>query len=433
MPRPRTLKPKYCFDKPSGRAFVILDGAKKYLGRYGTQESRDNYDRVIGEWIGKGRPRCVPARAADGVTVNQVIAAFWSHAKRAYPAPPYQEGKRPRGELGNFWDALRPLRRLYGATAADSFGPRALMAVRDAMTQPRQIKNPVTGEVVDEPGWCRHVANRHLSRLKHVFKCAVEHELIPGEVYYRLSTVKGYRRPRSDVRETEEIKPVPQAYIDAVLPHVSAQVRAMIRLQLLTGMRPGEVCGMRTCEIETSGRVWVYRPRTHKTAYHGHKREIRLGPRARAIVEPFLRADVQAHILSPADAETERRAAGRQSRTTPRRPWEHRCERSRAAKRERQRAPRDRYDVPSYRRAIARACERADRLARKQDPTAPPDRVIIPTWHPNQLRHNAATFLEREYGIDVARAVLGHRSVKVTERYVAMDFAKSEQAMAEVG
>ena len=65
MPRPRTLKPKYSLekcslDKPSGRAFVILDGFKKYLGRYDTQESRDNYDRLIGEWISQGN--CLPSR-----------------------------------------------------------------------------------------------------------------------------------------------------------------------------------------------------------------------------------------------------------------------------------------------------------------------------------------------------------------------------------
>ena len=208
MSRPRSLKPKYCLDKPSGRAFVILDGSKKYLGRYGTQESRDNYDRLIGEWIGKGRPRHVPAPSTTGVTVSQVIAAFWSHAKRAYPAPTYQEGKRPQGELGNYWDALRPLRRLYGATAACDFGPRALTALRDAMTQARQVKDPVTGDMVEEPGWCRNVANRQLSRVKHVFKWAVENELIAGEVYYRLSTVTGLRRARSDVRETEKVSPV---------------------------------------------------------------------------------------------------------------------------------------------------------------------------------------------------------------------------------
>jgi integrase len=188
---------------------------------------------------------------------------------------------------------LWPLRRLYGAAPADSFGPRALMAVRDATTQPRQIRNPASGDVMDEPGWCRNVANRHLSRLKHVFKWAVENELIAGEVYYRLSTVKGYRRNWADVRETEEVKPVPQAYIDAALPHVSRQVRAMIHLQLLTGMRPGEVCAIRTCDIETGGRIWIYRPLTHRTAHHGHKREIRIGPRARTIVEPFLKPDVQ--------------------------------------------------------------------------------------------------------------------------------------------
>ena len=35
---------------------------------------------------------------------------------------------------------------------------------------------------------------------------------------------------------------------------------------------------------------------------------------------------------------------------------------------------------------------------------------MIPHWHPNQLRHNAATRLRREFGLDMARAVLGHSS-----------------------
>jgi hypothetical protein len=55
MPRPKSLKPKYCLHKSSGRAFVVLDGQFVYLGQHGTQESRDAYDRVIGEWIARGR------------------------------------------------------------------------------------------------------------------------------------------------------------------------------------------------------------------------------------------------------------------------------------------------------------------------------------------------------------------------------------------
>jgi integrase len=58
----------------------------------------------------------------------------------------------------------------------------------------------------------------------------------------------------------------------------------MIEPQQLTGMRPGEVTIMRTCDLDTSGRVWVYIPSHHKTAYHGHSRQIYLGLRAQAVL-----------------------------------------------------------------------------------------------------------------------------------------------------
>jgi integrase len=54
-------------------------------------------------------------------------------------------------------------------------------------------------------------------------------------------------------------------------------------------------------------------------------------------------------------------------------------------------------------------------------------------WHPHQLRHNAATKLRREYGLDAARAVLGHRSPAVTEVYAEVDAAKAVEAMERIG
>lgn len=42
------------------------------------------------------------------------------------------------------------------------------------------------------------------------------------------------------------MRPVPDAHVDAIKDHVSEQVWAMIELLRLTGMRPGEVCAMRT-------------------------------------------------------------------------------------------------------------------------------------------------------------------------------------------
>ena len=35
MARPKTLKPKYCLNQIDGRAFVTLNGKRKYLGEWG--------------------------------------------------------------------------------------------------------------------------------------------------------------------------------------------------------------------------------------------------------------------------------------------------------------------------------------------------------------------------------------------------------------
>jgi hypothetical protein len=65
MPCPKSLKPSYRLDSSSGRAFVELDRRWSYLGKHGTQESRDRYDQLIGEWIARGRqPRPPPPTTA---------------------------------------------------------------------------------------------------------------------------------------------------------------------------------------------------------------------------------------------------------------------------------------------------------------------------------------------------------------------------------
>jgi integrase len=58
----------------------------------------------------------------------------------------------------------------------------------------------------------------------------------------------------------------------------------------------------------------------------------------------------------------------------------------------------------------------------------------VPRWNPYRLRHNAATNLRREYGIDVARIILGHKlGSKITEVYAEADVALARKVMGEVG
>ena len=49
------------------------------------------------------------------------------------------------------------------------------------------------------------------------------------------------------------------------------------------------------------------------------------------------------------------------------------------------------------------------------------------------MRHNFATEIRRAYGIEVARALLGHSSIVTTEIYAEADRRLASKVAAEVG
>ena len=75
------------------------------------------------------------------------------------------------------------------------------------------------------------------------------------------------RRGEQDVRESETISSVPQDEVDAIKPHVSRQVWALIQLQLLTGARSSELLNLRPVDFQnTSTKVWLVELGDHKTS-----------------------------------------------------------------------------------------------------------------------------------------------------------------------
>lgn len=68
---------------------------------------------------------------------------------------------------------------------------------------------------------CRTNINRHISRIKAMFKWAVSCEMLPAGVFQSLLTVEGLKRRRSGAKESYKVKPVPIAHVQAVLPRVS--------------------------------------------------------------------------------------------------------------------------------------------------------------------------------------------------------------------
>ncbi len=253
MPVITSRTPSYRNHKPSGQAVVTLDGRDVYLGRYGTAESRAEYDRMITEWLINGRRLSAPSSGPGGdLTVNEMLLDYLQHVDGYY----VKNGK-PTVEPGNIRLAIRPLRQLYGHTAARDFGPLALKAVRKAMV---------------DAGLCRSEINRRIGRLVRAFKWAVSEEKVAPSVHQAPQTNPGRRRGRADVRESEPVKPAVDAFVDAIRPHVARQVWAMVELQRLSGMRPGEVVSMRTIDLEITGKVWAYTPERHKTEHHGKRR-----------------------------------------------------------------------------------------------------------------------------------------------------------------
>jgi integrase len=282
----------------------------------------------------------------------------------------------------------------------------------------------------------RGVVNQRIGRIRRLFKWALENEMLPPSVLLGLQSVRGLQRGRSKARETEPVRPVSPALVEDTLPFMNRQVAAMVRVQMLTGMRPGEVCIMRGCDLDMTGSVWLYRPGsdqgevgTHKTAHHGHQRVVAIGPKAQGIIRPFLRLDTRAFLFSPKEAAAERNARRRQERKTPMTP----SQAKRKAKLRPERAPGQHYTTSSYAHAIAHACDKADTAAHEKDKSIPPEQRVIPHWHPHQLRHTAATAIRREYGLDVARVVLGHRSPQITELYAELDVNRAAEVMEKLG
>ncbi len=55
MPKLSTAHPRYSKHKASGQAFVKIEGQFFFLGLHGTEISKQQYDRIIAEWLPNNR------------------------------------------------------------------------------------------------------------------------------------------------------------------------------------------------------------------------------------------------------------------------------------------------------------------------------------------------------------------------------------------
>jgi integrase len=381
---------------------VTLNGQDIYLGKWNSKQSRAEYDRVIGEWLAAGRR--LSAVSSD-LTIAELCLAYWQFAKGYY----VKNGK-PTGWQVHIKLVLRLLKERYGTTLAAEFGPLSLKAFR------RQFI---------EAGHSRGYINKLVAIVPRMFKWGASEQKVPGAVYQDLRTVEGLRKGRCEAPDHAPVLPVAEVVVEETLCFLPAVVADMVRFQQLTGCRPVEVCLLRPCDVDVSADVWLYRPESHKTEHHDRHRLIAIGPRAQAVLRPYLLRDKTSYCFVPVESERQRREAMHAKRKTPLScgnvPGSNR-------KRKRLRFPGSRYTTDSYRRAIARGCLLANRQREEKE-----QKDLLPKWHPNQLRHSVATTVRRTFGLEASQVVLGHSKADVTQVYAERDWRLAAEVMRKIG
>lgn len=417
MPAVSARVPKYCLFKPRGRAYVRIGGKVRYLGKYGSAESREEYRRILAQL--DAAPAVPIDKPEHALTVVELCAAYLGFAEGYY----VKDG-RPTDQMGTVRRAIRVAKELYGHKPAAEFGPLALRAVQEHLVSTPAV-HPVTKKVTH---YSRTTINSTCACIKRMFKWGASHELVPAAVPQALATVPGLKKGRTAAREPEPVGPVADDVVDQTLPHLPPVVADMVRFQRLTGTRPGEVCGIRPADVDRTEQVWEYRPESHKTEHAGRSRVVFIGPQAQAILTPYLLRPADACCFSPAESEAKRRQEQRARRKTRVQPSQRNRRKARP-----KRAPSARYSKDAYRGAIVKAVAKANRALQKEAAEEGAEPKLIPAWHPNQLRHSAATKIRRQFGLEAAQTVLGHANADVTQVYAERDHALAAGVMKEIG
>jgi integrase len=311
-------------------------------------------------------------------------------------------------ECDNIKTAVQPLLAICGNSRAEDFGPLLLQEVR---------------QIWIEKGLCRTTINQRTGIIKRLFKWASAQQMIPASMFYGLQAVEGLRHGRTAAKESKKVPAVPETFVRRILPFACPTVAAMIELQMLTGMRSGELCRMRPCDMDTSGAIWRYVPQRHKTQHHDIHRIIPIGPRGQKILKPFMDREPDKYCFSPRESMAQRFLERSSTRTTPlscgNKPGTNTKSNPRST-------PGDYYDPNCYRSAVVYAIKAARKSGKFEE-----NEII--DIHPHQLRHTTATIVRKEFGLDAARALLGHKSLAMTDGYAEIDKGLADRAAITLG
>jgi integrase len=300
-------------------------------------------------------------------TLADVSARFLAWAATYYK----RSDGTPTGEAYNCEVAMRSLVGPHGRRPIDEISHTDIVNARDELI---------------EKGFTRGVVNQRVGIWKRFFAWALENRLCAAGTKSEVWAITSLKQGRSEAPEQRQVAPVPHWVVKAACRFAPASVGAMMQLQELTGMRPGELCACRGQDLSPWRDVLVYRPATHKTEHKGKPRVIVLGPRAQRVIQPYIKK--RGYIFTPAMSVQERKLSNKTN---------------------------DCWSVNNYAKSVGYAVAAARKAG-----------IALPDWAPNQLRHSCGTRVRRKFGVAAARVVLGHSDGRsaITDRYTRESIEK---------
>jgi hypothetical protein len=137
----KTGIPTYGRHAATNQARVIVGGKHIYLGQYGSEESKREYERIVRKHLGD----CAAAEMKQRVEVStdlrviELVEAYLKFA-RGY----YTKAGIPAPEYAHIYSALTPLREGHANDLVTTFGPLKLQAVREGWVKAKLVRGQST-------------------------------------------------------------------------------------------------------------------------------------------------------------------------------------------------------------------------------------------------------------------------------------------------
>lgn len=452
MSRSRKKKLPQMTRHSSGQARVRVGGRTYYLGLWGSAEAALAYAEFLREWERSGyrapekattpsaRDRRIqdimegygiPQSAAQKVEAlartmqlaegEALALARIRHEDLFEPTGPAITLKQAFADYEDHLDATGRYLKDGRATAQRGIVKRALAewSDRDGETAISKVNESLLLRHRDrlelKAVLTRSGINRKIGIICRALRWCWQRGVLPRDSWLGISAIEPLKRgelPADRDRKIPKRAATPEE-VEAVAKNAGTVVGAMMRLQVLVGARPGEVCKLRHRDIDrTPVRVgdvecWVWRVASSKVEHHGRKIVYAIPPKAQAILEQFTGLPYS-YVFSPEQAERERLQEQRKRADDRYGDAARPNARRDAARRENpQLVLGECYSTNTYRQAIERAIRRTKGAAK---------------FTPHEIRHGFATRAAQQFGLLQAQAALGHASSSTTARYTHADY-----------